>query len=203
MSTTPNTKPGSQNTASPQDIQSLYPDRLDSSEDRFNTRNGVFYPNGFALFALQQDQVGQAAAEAAQAGLGRSDLTLLRPEQMGELTRQSEQDAGMLARIVGAELKQIEVLQQLAAQGNHFLLMRVDDEMAKKLEGFGQRVHACKGLRYHTVAVEEIRVPNETIPGNSPFGSNEMVRTMPSDAHHDNDDGAPSGNPPAGSPRQR
>jgi len=178
-------------------LQHLYATSLDDSEDRFHRRNGVFYPSGYALLALPADRVGDAVELVTQQGLPEQEVTLLRPEQMHQLTDQSQHDAGLLSRIVSAELKQMTVLEQLAETGHHFMLVRSTDENAGLLQTIGTQAGVSKGLRFHALAVEELPVDKETIPGTSPFGANEVIRTQDSDADFDDAHRPPDG----GSPR--
>jgi hypothetical protein len=166
-------------------IDHLYATSLDGSEDRFNRRDGVFYPSGYALLALPGDKVAGAVDLVVKEGLPEQEVTLLRPEQMHQLTDQSQHDAGLLSRIVSAELKQMTVLEQLAEAGNHFMLIRSTDETAALLQTIGANAGVSKGLVFHTLAVEELPVNKETIPGTSPFGVNEVIRTQDSDADVD------------------
>jgi hypothetical protein len=178
-------------------LQHLYATSLDGSEDRFNRRNGVFYPTGYALLALPEEQVGKAVELVTRQGVPEQEVTLLRPEQMHQLTDQSQHDAGLLARIVAAELKQLTVLEQLAETGHHFMLLRSSDENAGLLQTIGGQAGVSKGLLFHALAVEELPVDKETIPGTSPFSANEVIRTQDSDADFDDDHRPPDG----GSPR--
>jgi len=168
-------------------IDHLYATSLDGTEDRFHRRNGVFYPSGYALLALPADKVAGAVELVTAAGLAEQEVTLLRPDQMHELTDQSQHDAGLLSRIVSAELKQMTVLEQLAEAGNHFMLIRSNDDNAGLLQTIGARAGVSKGLRFHALAVEELPVDKETIPGTSPFGVNEVIRTQDSDANVDDE----------------
>jgi hypothetical protein len=164
-------------------LDHLYAKSVEGTEDQFNRRNGVFYPSGFALLAMpDEDSVRQAVDALTQNGLQESEITLLRPEQMHQLTDQSQHDAGLLSRIVAAELKQMTVLEQLAETGHHFLLVKNTDETGPLLQTVGAKARISKGLAFHTLAVEELPVDKETIPGKSPFGVNEVIRTQDSDA---------------------
>jgi len=165
-----------------QSFEHLYAQSL-GSEDQFNRRNGVFYPSGYALLALpDEEKVGTAVQLLTQAGAAESDITLLHPDQMRQLTDDSQHDAGLLARIVSAELKQMTVLRQLADAGNHFLLVKNSDETDKLLQSVSVKAGVSKGLLFHSLAVEELRVDKEVIPGSSPYGVNEVSRTLDSDA---------------------
>lgn len=163
-------------------LERLYAKSLDGSEDRFNRRNGVFYPTGFALLALKEDKLQSAIDVLTEGGLPETEITLMRPEQMQQLTTDSQHDAGLLSRIVSAELKQMTVLEQLAGTGHHFLLVKSTEQTADLLKTVGARAGVSKGLLFHSLAVEELPVDKETIPGDSPFGVNEVVRTQDSDA---------------------
>ena len=184
---------GSGGSAGGRSLQHLYATSLDGSEDRFHRRNGVFYPSGYALLALPEDRVGDAVEIITQQGHSEQEVTLLRPEQMHQLTDQSQHDAGLLSRIVSAELKQMSVLEQLAETGHHFLLVRSTDDNADLLHAIGARAGVSKGLLFHALAVEELPVDKETIPGTSPFGANEVIRTQDSDADFDDAHRPPDG----------
>lgn len=165
-----------------QNYQHLYAQTM-GSEDQFNRRNGVFYPSGYALLALpDEEKVGAAVELLTQGGVTEQEITLLHPDQMRQLTDDSEHDAGLLARIVSAELKQMTVLRQLADAGNHFLLVKNSDETDKLLQTVGSKTGVSKGLLFHSLAVEELPVDKEVIPGTSPYGVNEVLRTQDSDA---------------------
>lgn len=174
-------------------IQHLYATSLDDTEDRFHRRNGVFYPSGYALLALPEDRLAEAVEFVTQQGVAEQEVTLLRPEQMHQLTDQSQHDAGLLSRIVSAELKQMSVLEQLAETGHHFMLLRSTDDNADMVQAIGTRAGVSKGLLFHALAVEELPVAKETIPGTSPFGANEVIRTQASDADFDSAHRPPDG----------
>jgi predicted ATPase len=174
-------------------LQHLYATSLDDTEDRFHRRNGVFYPSGYALLALPEGRVGDAVDFVTQQGLAEQEVTLLRPEQMHQLTDQSQHDAGLLSRIVSAELKQMSVLEQLAETGHHFMLLRSTDDSAGMLQTIGAKAGVSKGLVFHALAVEELPVDKETIPGTSPFGANEVIRSQDSDADFDSAHRPPQG----------
>lgn len=177
--------PASQGTGEGRSVDQLYATSLDESQDGFNRRNGVFYPSGYALLAMPADNVGKAVEAITREGIAEQEITLLRPEQMHELTDQSQHDAGLLSRIVSAELKQMEVLEQLAKAGNHFMLIKSTDQTTNLLQTIGAKAGISKGLLFHALAVEELPVDKETIPGTSPFGMNEVIRTQDSDADVD------------------
>jgi hypothetical protein len=163
-------------------LDSLFARTLDD-EERFHTRNGVFYPTGSALLALpDEEHLGQVVDLLSEGGVTQEDITLLRPEQMREIINRSQRDAGVLSRIVSAELKQLKILEQLAEAGNSFALVKMNDDTVALLQHVGLQAGASKGLLYHTLAVEELPVKKETIPGDSPFGMNEVIRTQESDA---------------------
>lgn len=166
-----------------QSLDHLYVEAMDAEDARFNTRNGVFYPTGFILLALSGEQaVSSAVTLLTGGGIVEDEITLLRPEQMRELTDKSRHDAGLLSQIVGAELKQMTVLAQLADDGHHFLLVKDGDECRRVIETVGLEPGVSRGLMFHTLAVEELPVVKEKIPGKSPFGVNEVIRNHASDA---------------------
>ena len=177
-----NTQSGSSQGGS---LDSLFATSLDDT-DRFPTRNGVFYPTGSALLALpDEEHLGRIVDLLSEGGVSSEDITLLKPDQMREIIDRSQRDAGVLSRIVSAELKQLKILEQLAKAGNSFALVKTHDDTVPVLQRVGGQAGASKGLLYHTLAVEELPVGKETIPGDSPFGMNEVIRTQESDADVD------------------
>ena len=177
-----NTQAGS---SSGRSLEPLFARTLDDG-DRFHTRNGVFYPTGSALLALpDEEHLGKMVGLLSEGGVADADITLLRPEQMKELVDRSQRDAGVLSRIVSAELKQLKIIEQLAKAGNSFVLVKTNDDTAPLLQHVGLQAGATKGLLYHTLAVEELPVAKETIPGDSPFGMNEVIRSQETDADVD------------------
>ncbi|MEO6269430.1 MAG: hypothetical protein ABIP08_03910 [Lautropia sp.] len=170
-------------TSERQSLDHLYVETTGAEDPRFNTRNGVFYPTGFILLALSGEQaVSRAVALLTGGGIVEKEITLLRPEQMRKLTDKSRHDAGLLSQIIGAELKQMTVLSQLADDDHHFLLVKDGDECRRVIETIGLEPGVSRGLMFHTLAVEELPVVKEKIPGKSPFGVNEVIRNHASDA---------------------
>ncbi len=159
--------------------------RVDSAQrDAFlHTRDGAFYPSGHAVLGLDPNDARALRDALEAAGFAHDSMMLLTSEEAAALMRESDDQAGLLARVVGAEIRNARVMRQLAESGTAFLIVRVaDDDTERALVSTAQRWRVRKALRYHTLAIEELRVGVEEIPGDSPFGVNEVLRSKPSDA---------------------
>lgn len=148
------------------------------AEHLFATRMGVHYPTGFAMIATVDPARAQHFERELQtAGIGAHQTKIVAADEIRDFLIQSKQDASMLARAVGAELKQSELFLQLAQQGSGFLFVRVPhDEARDLLLDVGKRVGAQKAALYHTLAVEELPFSVEEMPGASPYGVNESSK---------------------------
>lgn len=153
-------------------------------QDAFlNTRDGVFYPGGHAVLLLAPDDAHALRNALAEAGFAADDSLLLAPREAAALMRDSEEQAGVLARIVRAEMKNAQVMRQLADDGSAMLIVRIDGEAQEDaLVATARGWTVRKALRYHALAIEELRLGAEEIPGESPYGVNEVLRSKPSDA---------------------
>lgn len=152
--------------------------------DRFlHTRNGVFYPTGHAVLVLLPDDAKAACDALHEAGFEADATLLLGAEQTADLMRSSEEQAGLMSEMVGSEIKNLRVVRQLADNGSGMLIVRVrGDAEERRLVEVAQRWPVHKAMRYHTLAIEELPVGAENIPGDSPYGVNEVLRSKPSDA---------------------
>ncbi|HEY0878544.1 MAG TPA: hypothetical protein VGE10_08820 [Zeimonas sp.] len=148
-----------------------------------NMRNGVFYPTGHAVLVLSPEDAQAVCDALHEAGFARDSTMLLDAAQTSDLMQASEEQAGFLSEMVGGEIKNLRVVRQLADHGACMLIVRVHgDEEERALVAVAQRWPVHKAMRYHTLAIEEIPVGTEDIPGDSPYGINEVLRNKPSDA---------------------
>ncbi len=148
-----------------------------------HTRSGVFYPKGHAVLALEREHAQALHDALARAGFAADASLLLDAEQTADLMRASEEQAGLLAELVGAEIKNARIIRQLADNGAWLLIVRVhSDDEERRLVELARPWPVHKALRYHTLAIEEMPVGTEDIPGDSPYGVNEVLRNKPSDA---------------------
>lgn len=154
-----------------------------AQRDRFlNTRGGVFYPTGHAVLVLEPDDAKALREALHDAGFERDEILLLDPRQTADLMRASEEQAGVLNEL-GSELANVTIIRQLADQGSAMLIARTKGEEAeRKLLGAAAGRRVRKALRYHTLAIEELPVGSEDIPGDSPYAAGEVPRNKPSDA---------------------
>lgn len=152
--------------------------------ERFlNTRNGVFYPTGHAVLVLSPEDARALCDALHDAGFARDSTMLLDARQTADLMRASEEQAGLLSKMVGAELKNLRVVRQLADTGACMLIVRVhDEEEEHRLVQTAERWPVHKAMRYHALAVQELPLGVENIPGDSPYAVDEVLRNKPSDA---------------------
>lgn len=148
------------------------------TEGFFATRMGAYYPSQHVVLAIAEPETAETlAGELRSAGFADGDLYTASPQEMETFLEQTVKDAGMLAQIVGGELKQVEILIQLAQTGCGFLIVRIPDEEARdKLLALGARYPLRKALYYHALAIEELPIAEDVIPGSSPYGINEIPR---------------------------
>ncbi|MDT3679831.1 MAG: hypothetical protein ROZ64_13470 [Burkholderiaceae bacterium] len=154
-----------------------------AQRNRFlNTRNGVFYPTGHAVLVLPPDDALALRDALHEAGFGRDETLLLDPQQTADLMGASEEQAGVLNEL-GGELANATIIRQLADDGSAMLLVRAKgDEAQRKLLRAAAGKGVRKALRYHALAIEELPVGTEDVPGDSPYASGEVPRNKPSDA---------------------
>lgn len=158
--------------------------RTDGQTEAFTARrNGVFYPNGHVVLAIAHDHAPALEQTLQEAGFGTAQWARLSPQEAIELMDLSAQEAGLLSRIVSAELKETEVLRQLADDGAALVIVQIGAEADKeRLVQAARRHRIRKAAYYHTLAIEELAVGTEEIPQESPYGMNEIPRAKPSDA---------------------
>jgi hypothetical protein len=143
----------------------------------FATRMGAYYPNHHAVVAIGDDQSEGFVKDLSEAGFGSSDVYQASAEEMADFLRRTMTEAGVLAQMVGSELKQSEILLQLAESGCRFVIVRIEDEAQKeKLMRAGGRYRPSKAIYFHTLAIEELPISENAIPGSSPYGVNEIPR---------------------------
>ena len=148
-----------------------------------HTRNGVFYPSGHAVLVMERDHAQDLVDALREAGFAGDAAMLLDPAQTADLMRASEENAGLLSEIVGAEIKNLRVIRQLADEGAWMLIVHVrNDDEERRLVQVSRRWPVHKAMRYHVLAIEELPVGSEDIPGDNPYGVNEVLRNKPSDA---------------------
>ena len=134
------------------------------------------------MLVLQPDDARALRDALYDAGFGRDELLLLNPRQTADLMRSSEEQAGVLNEL-GGELENVAIIRQLADAGSAMLVARTKDEDAvRKLLRAAAGKGVRKALRYHALAIEELPVGSEDIPGDSPYAAGEVPRNKPSDA---------------------
>lgn len=154
-------------------------------DNAFATRGGVYFPSDHAVLAISD----RGAAERLANRLRDDGLNplLVTPERMARFLGPTFDNASTSARIVGAELKQTEILLQHAQAGCTFLIVGIDgDKHRDRLYDLAEAdaTPVAKGLYFHTLVIEELKLGREQIPGDSPYGMNEVPRAKGTDAHN-------------------
>lgn len=156
------------------------PASTDLPPDFFATRMGVYYPNHHAVIAMADGEDAVRLREALlRSGFAADTFHDASPTTMAAFLRRTSEHAGLLAQVVASELKQMEILLQLAESGCRFLIVRLDDDAQKELlmrVGAGYPIE--KALHYQALAIEELPIGDAAIPGESPYGVNETPRKL-------------------------
>ena len=152
----------------------------DLPSEFFATRMGVYYPNHHAVIAIADgEDAVRLRDEMLHTGFSADALWDASPATMEAFLRRTSEEAGLLAQIVASELKQMEILLQLAESGCRFLIVRLDDDAQKELlMRVGARYPIEKALHYQALAIEELPIGDAAIPGESPYGVNETPRDV-------------------------
>ena len=152
----------------------------DLPSDFFATRMGVYYPNHHAVLAIDDgEDAARLREELLRSGFAADALFDASPATMAAFLRRTSDEAGLLAQVVASELKQMEILLQLAESGCRFLIVRLDDDAQKEqLMRVGAGYPIEKALHYQALAIEELSIGDATIPGESPYGINETPRDV-------------------------
>ncbi|HRO58985.1 MAG TPA: hypothetical protein PK177_07450 [Burkholderiaceae bacterium] len=152
----------------------------DLPSEFFATRMGVYYPNHHAVIAMADgEDAVRLRDELLRSGFSADTLWDASPATMAAFLRRTSEEAGLLAQMVASELKQMEILLQLAETGCRFLIVRLEDDAQKELLlRVGARYPIKKALHYQALAIEELPIGDGAIPGESPYGVNETPRDV-------------------------
>ncbi len=151
---------------------------LSSHPSLLNTRHGVFYPRGCDVFVLASMQELEAAwSTLPPDAVKADDAVALSAAQMRHLAGKSHEDASVVAEIAAAELKQVDILRDLADTHDAvFLIIRSDSLSDEARASFIESGRPMKGLSYGLLTIGE-RVPEDRDDlKNSPMGINERAR---------------------------
>ncbi|MEZ5649900.1 MAG: hypothetical protein R3E87_05060 [Burkholderiaceae bacterium] len=162
-------------TATPSDRPLPFANDLDSKSSLLHTRHGVFYPRGCEVyaFATRDDLDAAWAALPAQAGQD-GQAVVLTSEQMQELAGKSHADASAAAEIAAAELKQMDILRDLAqTHGALFLIVQSDGIPKDARASLIERGRPMKGISYGLLIIEELVAEDNRDLKSSPLGINE------------------------------
>ena len=116
------------------------------------TLGGVFYPKGYAFVMFP-------TAEGAQqvASQNFEEVMLLTPQQVLLDVGQVKDDSDVELPSVGTEGATVRKFIDLARQGHHALMAKVDsDEEAERLMVAARAASFSYGQRYHLLAMEDL-----------------------------------------------
>jgi len=140
------------------------------------SRHGVFYPTGYSVSVFEDSaQAGRVLNSIDQAS-DSNDSRLLEPGEMLELMDQSINGASLMAQIVSAELKQIEILRQFADQGCSFVIFDRDKLGEELMQSLVVEADPDHMIHYAMLAIENLTPGREATPQASPLGMNERGR---------------------------
>lgn len=140
------------------------------------SRHGVFYPTGYTVAVFEDSgQAGRVLNNIDMAS-GAKDSRLLGRDEMLELMDESVKGASVLAQIVSAELKQVEILRQYAQQGCSFVIFDRDKLAEEDFQSLVVGVSPTYMIHYAMLAIENLTSGKETTPQDSPLGMNERGR---------------------------
>ena len=156
-----------------------YADNLDDSLSILNTRHGVFYPTGYVVVCYATaEQLNTAWQESWHDALPGDDVSALRADQMRFVCDRSDEKATTVGTIVGAELKQIDILRQIADQGGEFLILSDGVIDADRLQEILRNPPPVKTLRYGLLTIEELVEEDQSAIVDNPLGQNERARDI-------------------------
>ena len=156
-------------------------DRPDVQENAFGKRGGMFFPSDHTVIAITNGDDADALCDRL-CDEGLAPL-LESPDRMRAFLEPTFIDAGAAAHAVSSELKQTEILYQLAQSGCWFIIVPIEDpSVCSCVVSNGKGFPIVKALCYHQMVIEELKVGSEVVPGMSPYGSNEVPRAKASDA---------------------
>ena len=153
-------------------------DDLGAHPDLLNTRHGVFYPTGCEVYAFASiGHLEGVWSSLPEAGFPKGDVVVLTAAQMRQLADDSHANATTAAEIAASELKQVDILRDLATtHGAVFLIARagaVSDQTRSTLIEHGRPL---KALSYGMLTISElVREQREDLTS-SPLGINERAR---------------------------
>ena len=154
-----------------------YISRIDPESPFFHRRHGVFYPTGHVVLAYDgPEALARAWKDAWRDEVGWTGVRALRADQMIELATQSAEHATIAAKIVSAELKQIDVLRQMAEQGAEFLIVADASLAEDRRQTLLERCPPAKATHYGTITMVEVAKGRKDKVADSPFGMNEQRR---------------------------
>lgn len=156
-----------------------YADNLDESLSTLNTRHGVFYPTGHVVVCYAStEQLGKAWHDSWQGAISDDGTAVLRADQMRYVCDRSDEEATTIGTIVGAELKQVEILRQIADQGGEFLILNDGRIDVDRLHAILQKHRPLKALRYGLLTIEELIEEDQSAIVDNPMGQNERARDL-------------------------
>lgn len=125
--------------------------------DEDNKSFGVSKPVGHVVVSFPDaGHAGRARQALADGGFAPDALHAYTDHEMLERMDSDIANAGFLASI-GQELNLVRAQRELALQGYHWLIVRVDgDDQAEQVAEAGRQHHAARAQRYGAFIIEEL-----------------------------------------------
>lgn len=122
------------------------------------TMGGVFYPRGYAFIMFNNTSDAKQVGQEIELALGdESSVMLLGPETILREVAKIDGTSDVVLPSVGTEGATVRKYVDLARQGHHALMVKIDsDEAAKRLMTAARKVPFSYGQRYHLLAMEDL-----------------------------------------------
>ncbi len=148
------------------------------NEDKASSsRHGVFYPTGFVVAAFASARVARQVYDTILQTVDSEEVRLREPAEMQGLMEESVENAGVMAKVVSAELKQVEMLRQFADAGHWFVIFDRSELGEIGLQSIVAAANPSRMIHYGMLAIENLTPEDHSLPGDSPLGINERGRS--------------------------
>ena len=123
------------------------------------TLSGVFYPTGYAVILFPDLEAATRVARELQAEVDSvsADMMLLTPAAILSQIGKADDQSDVELPSVGTEGATVRKFIDLARQGHHAVMVKIDsDEEAERLMVAARAAAFSYGQRYHLLAMEDL-----------------------------------------------
>ena len=124
------------------------------------TMSDVFYPTGYAFVMFPNTQDAQQVANELDGSLSSdNEIMLLSPKAvLRDIGKLEADDSEIALPSIGTEAATVVKYVNLARQGHHALMVRVNsDEEAERMMKAVRKVPFSYAQRYHLLAIEDLK----------------------------------------------